>query len=176
VNLLLNVSEEVDSKAGLWRQALRVLALLSAFKYDYFLSDVGLHTSTRRSGDAQERERERERERKGHVDADEMCASRLKGEGECCGSRAGGAVDEGALDCCKSSKIEEGDRIRLLLGLKRLLGVDQTELQTDAMQGIYIYVPVYVCMYVCMYVCVCVCACRRACVFSGVGVGVRMYV
>jgi hypothetical protein len=82
-------------------------------------------------------------------------------------------VDEGALDCCKSSKIEEGDRLRLLLGLKRLLGVDQTELQTDAMQGIYIYTCMHVCMYIHIYiymyvyiylVCVCVCVgCPHVC-------------
>ena len=120
VELLLDISEEVNSKGGLWRQALRVLALLAAFARAYFISEPGewlLQDS-------------REASPRAHLGA---LADKEEAGGGPEDKQKAGATDTQGGD---GEKIRHEDRMRLLLGLKRLLVVEQTELQTDAMQAL----------------------------------------
>jgi hypothetical protein len=109
VKLLLDISEETQSKGGLWRLSLRVIALLGAFARQYFLPEPGEWGQ-----DPSPRAHLGQRERN------------TDGGG-------GGGVQNAEMVL---RKIDHWDRMRMLFGLKRMLDVDQTELQTDAMQAL----------------------------------------
>lgn len=108
VRLLLDVSEESNSRGGLWRQALRVLALLAAFARDFFVSEPGEFYGSLAQPEASPRAH------LGSSKSDDL-AERPTG-GDITGEPI---IEETGRMTSGQAKISSEDRLRVLFGMKR---------------------------------------------------------
>ena len=108
VRLLLDASEESNSRGGLWRQALRVLALLAAFARDFFVSEPGEFYGSLAQPEASPRAH------LGSSKSDDL-AERPTG-GDITGEPI---IEETGRMTSGQAKISSEDRLRVLFGMKR---------------------------------------------------------